>query len=162
VNIVIGTVILWAAAVWLWTRLPNPAWRNAAIGNTWSTLKFTMPRVVVALLGAGLFAELLPEDQMRGLFGDGAGLIGLLLAIALGPITLGGAFVSFAIGAAALKSGAAPLAVLGYVTSWSLFSVTKILAYEAPILGTPTLWKRLAVSIPVPLIVVLIAHPFLR
>jgi len=107
-------------------------------------------RVLIALLGAGFFAELLPEAQVRRLLGSDAGLAGVLLAVALGPITPGGAFVSFAVGAAALKAGAAPTAVVAYVTSWSLFSTTKIFAYEVPFMGWRATATRLLVSLPVP------------
>lgn len=82
---------------------------------------------MVALLGAAFVAELSPEDKIEAAFGVGSGPAGVLLAVAHGPITPGGAFVSFAVGAAALKAGAAPAPVVAYVTSWSLFALTKFL-----------------------------------
>lgn len=152
-NILIGTILIGGAAVWLWTRLPNAAWRAASRQASLSTLAFTGPRVIVALLGAGFFAELLPPDQVQRFFGAEAGIAGVVLAIALGPLTPGGAFVSFAIGAAALKAGAAPVMVLGYVVSWALFSTTKVLAYELPLMGRGMTVTRLLVSLPVPFVV---------
>ncbi|MEO1314113.1 MAG: hypothetical protein AAFV27_09590 [Pseudomonadota bacterium] len=150
-NILIGTVVLGLAALVVWQRLG--ARRDEAMARTLELLRFTMPRVIVALLGAGFFAELLPEAQMQAWFGTDAGFGGLLLAVLLGPVTPGGAFVSFAIGAAALKAGAGVAPVIGYVTAWSLFSLSKILVYEVPILGAQTVLVRLAVSWPFPLLV---------
>lgn len=152
-NILIGTVLIVGAAIWLFLHLPNTEWRRASMVASVQMLKFMLPRMITALLGAGFFAELLPEDQVRQLFGDAAGFSGLLLATAMGPLTPGGAFVSFAITAAALKTGASPVAALAYVTSWSLFSLTKILAYEAPLMGRQEVIARIAVSWPVPLLV---------
>ncbi|OWU75061.1 hypothetical protein ATO3_08920 [Marinibacterium profundimaris] len=120
---------------------------------TKATLAFTLPRIVVALVGAGLFAELLPDDQVQAFFGADGGWKGILLAACLGPPTPGGAFVSFAIGAAALKAGASVPAVLTYVTSWALFSTTKILTYEIPMMGARAMWLRVALSWPIPFIV---------
>jgi len=161
-NILIGTVLIGGAALWLWSYLPNSDWRRASYEASLDTFLFTAPRVLVALLvallGAGFFAELLPEDQVRGLLGSEAGLTAVVLAIALGPLTPGGAFVSFAIGAAALKAGAAPVAAIAYVTSWSLFSTTKIFAYELSFMGRQATLMRILVSLPVPFAIAGLAH----
>jgi hypothetical protein len=68
-------------------------------------------------------------------------------------MTPGGAFVSFAVGAAALKAGAAPVMALAYVVSWTLFSTTKVFAYELPLMGRSATATRLLVSLPVPFVV---------
>lgn len=149
-NILIGTIVITALAIALWWRLPNAEWRNAAYQATIQTLAFTLPRILVALLGAGFVAELLPTEHVQALFGKQSGMFGILLAAIMGPITPGGAFVSFAIGAAALKAGAATAQVLTYVTAWALFSLTKILAYELPFLGRQTALIRIAICLPVP------------
>lgn len=157
-NILIGTILIGAAAVWLWLKLPNAEWRRASWQASFDTLLFTAPRILVALLGAGFFADLLPEDTVRRLLGEEAGAWAVLLAVALGPITPGGAFVSFAITAAALKTGAAPVAAIAYVTSWSLFSTTKIFAYELSFMGRHATLTRILISLPVPFLVAGIAY----
>ena len=156
-NILIGTVLIGSGAIWLWWQLPNDAWRSASYRASLDTFLFTAPRVIVALLGAGFFAELLPEDEVRQLLGAEAGIAGILLAIALGPLTPGGAFVSFAIGSAALKAGASPVAAIAYVTSWSLFSTTKIFAYELSFMGRQATLTRILVSLPVPFVIAAMA-----
>ncbi len=60
----------------------------------------------------------------------------------------------------ALKTGASPVAALAYVTSWSLFSLTKILAYELPLMGRHEVIARFAVSWPVPLVVAAVGMLF--
>lgn len=128
------------------------------MANAWRMAQFTAPRIVVALLGAGFFAELLPPEEVRALFGEGAGVSGVLLAIALGPITPGGAFVCFAVGAAALKAGATSSLVVTYVTSWSLFSASRFLAYELPLMGRQLALRRLLLCLPVPFLIAGAAH----
>lgn len=147
-NIIIG-----AAAVWLWLKLPNAEWRVASYRASFDTFLFTAPRVLIALLGAGFFAELLPENEVRQLLGEEAGIAAVLLAVVLGSLTPGGAFVSFAIAAAALRTGAAPVAAIAYVTSWSLFSTTKIFAYELSFMGRRATLLRILVSLPVPFVI---------
>lgn len=152
-NILIGTLLLLALAALAWRKLATPPRRREALAATASLAAFTLPRLFTAMIGAALLAELMPADRIEALFGSGAGLAALLLATALGPLTPGGAFVSFALAAAALKMGATPAAALTYVTSWSLFSLTKLLAYELPFMGLRTMALRLAISLPIPLAV---------
>ena len=152
-NILIGSVLLLGLAAWLWSKLPDQAARDQALAETKRLALFILPRITVALIGAALFADLLPEDRIRTLFGSGAGLAGLLLAAVLGPLTPGGPFVCFAVAAAGLKVGATPQAVMAYVTSWSLFSLTKTLAYEVPLMGTRFTLNRVALSLPIPFVV---------
>ena len=104
-----------------------------------------------------MFAELLPADRIEGLFGAEAGFTGILLAVLIAPVTPGGAFVAFAIGAAGLRVGASEAAVMAYVSSWGLFSLTKAIAYEIPLLGGQFALRRYLISIPLPFIVALVA-----
>lgn len=152
-NILIGTVLICGSAWWLWQHLPNHAWRQAALLACKNSLIFVGPRMVLAIFGASYFAELLPREQIQAIFGQNAGLTGIALAVALGPPTPGGPLVAFAVSAAAMKSGASPIAALAYITSWSLFSMTKLLAYEQPLMGRDFLLMRIAISIPIPFIV---------
>jgi uncharacterized membrane protein YraQ (UPF0718 family) len=152
-NIIIGTIVIGAAAVWLWLKLPNAWWRVASYLASFDTFLFTAPRVLIALLGAGFFAELLPENEVRQLLGEEADIAAVLLSVVLSTLTPGGAFVSFAIAAAALRTGAAPVAAIAYVTSWSLFSTTKIFAYELSFMGRRATLLRILVSLPVPFVI---------
>lgn len=152
-NIVIGTVLLVGLAAWLWRQLPDADARARATEEVKRLAGFILPRITVALIGAALFAELLPAERVRELFGSGAGITGLLLAAALGPLTPGGPFVCFAVAAAGLQVGASNAAVLAYVTGWSLFSMTKVLAYEAPLMGRSFTLRRVVLSLPIPFLV---------
>ncbi len=107
----------------------------------------------MALIGASFFAELLPEEEVRRLFGTSAGFGGMIVAALLGPITLGGVFVCFTVAAAGLKVGASSAAVMTYVTAWALFSATKMLAYEMPLMGRSFTIRRLVLSLPLPFVV---------
>lgn len=75
-----------------------------------------------------------------------------------GVVSPGGPFVAFAIGAAALKAGCGSGALIAYVTAWSLFALTRTLSYELPLLGIGFLRLRTILSLPVPVLLGLIAH----
>jgi hypothetical protein len=153
-SILIGTALLWAACICLIYRL----WRNdkvllhEAYRRSLSTAAFIAPRIAAGLIGAGFLAELLPHDNIAMLFGEGAGFRGIVLASLFGPLTPGGPFVAFAIGAAALKAGAGEAALISYVTSWSVNCLNRDMVYEMPLLGARFMRLRWLLSLPAPLI----------
>lgn len=151
-NILIGTLALMALAGWVWRRLGTDANRQAAYAGVRRMIINNLPRVVVALISAGLFAELLPEEVVRQYLGDTSGFQGVLLGSALGVLTPGGAFVSFALAAGAMQAGATTPAMIAYLTAWSLFALTKVITEELAFLGPGFLLRRVAVTLPIPLI----------
>lgn len=154
-NILIGSVVLWGASLYLIHKL----WREdrdllrEASRNMISTALFILPRIVIGIIGSGFLAELLPQDNIASLFGEEAGYLGIILACIAGPLTPGGPFVAFAIGAAALKAGASEAALISYVTSWSVLNINRDLVYELPLLGARFMRLRWLLSLPVPFIV---------
>lgn len=151
-NIVIGTLVLMGLAGWVWRRLQTGENRAMAIAGVRRMIVTNLPRLMVALVSAGLFAELLPEQVVDRYLGDTSGLSGVLLGAALGVVTPGGAFVSFALAAGAMNAGATQPAMVAYLTAWSLFSLTKMVAEELAFLGPRFILARAAVSLPVPVI----------
>lgn len=153
-NILIGTALLWSVALYMLHRLrtTDPETLPQAVASARATIAFMLPRVFIGLIGAGFLAELLPVEQVEGLFGEGAGLRGVGLATLLGVLTPGGPFVAFAIGAAALQAGAGTAALMAYVTSWSVFCLNRSLAYELPLMGRRFMLVRWAVSLPLPIL----------
>ncbi|MEM9429321.1 MAG: hypothetical protein AAGA32_07465 [Pseudomonadota bacterium] len=158
-NILIGTVLIWAAALWVIRRLAREEGRMTVFGRrARETFLYILPRVAVGLLSAGFLAALLPEERVEALFGASAGVLGLLLASVFGAITPGGPFVVFAIGASALKAGASEGAIVAYVSAWSVVCITRTLTYEVAMMGAAFTRVRILVSLPVPIILGLIVN----
>ncbi len=151
-NIVIGTLVLMALAGWVWQRLETEERRAEAWSGVSRMITMNLPRLVLALISAGLFAELLPEEAVRQYLGDTSGFQGVLLGSILGVLTPGGAFVSFALAAGAMSAGAASPAVVAYLTAWALFALTKVIAEELSFLGPRFLVNRVLVTFPLPLV----------
>lgn len=149
-NVVIGSVLLWIACAVMLRLLIRRGLLAASVASMGQTLVFILPRITVALIGAGFFADLLPADHMQNLFGADAGVGGIILATVLGPLIPGGAFVSFAVAASALKAGASVAPVITFIMAWSLFSLTKLLVYEVSIIGRRVTAIRFFVSLPFP------------
>ncbi|PJE27447.1 Predicted permease [Pseudooceanicola antarcticus] len=158
-NILIGTILIWAGAVWALARVNRD--HRSELRTIWQisldTFLFMLPRLLLGMLSAGFLALLLPEDYVQRFLGESSGLTGLLIASLFGALTPGGPFVAFAIGASAIKAGATLGAITAYVTAWCIYSILRIISYELPMLGAAFTRTRLLVSLPVPILLGLLA-----
>ena len=125
-----------------------------AIGarNGLRMLGFIVPRLVPALLLAGLFQVVVPQELVSRHFGRDAGLKGLVMAMLAGVITPGGPMVSVPFLVALANSGAAVPALVSYMTAWSLFGLQRIIAWEAPLMGWKFVWVRVIPSLAFPVV----------
>jgi uncharacterized membrane protein YraQ (UPF0718 family) len=117
-----------------------------------SMLAFVLPRMVVALLLAGLMQVLVPQDFVSRHLGQTGGFRGIVIATVAGMVTPGGPMVTVPFMVVLANSGAALPAPVAYMTSWSLFGVQRIIAWEAPLLGWPFVFARVVPSLAFPVI----------
>ena len=116
-----------------------------------------MPRIIIGVVGSGFIAAVLPKDLISAWLGPHSGIIGLVIAAVGGALTPGGPVVGFAIGSAALKSGAGVPQVIAYSTAWALYAVQRMLIWEIPMMPARVVWLRAAVSLPLPFIAAALA-----
>jgi len=109
-----------------------------------------LPRIGAGVIGSGFIAEILPKAAVASWIGPGSGLIGVLIATLGGALTPGGPVVGFAIGAAALKSGAGAPQVIAYSTAWALYAIHRLVVWEVPMMPARVVWLRALVSLPLP------------
>jgi uncharacterized membrane protein YraQ (UPF0718 family) len=120
--------------------------------NGFAMLAFILPRLIPALILAGLFQVLVPQEIVSRHFGREGGLKAILIATGAGMLTPGGPMVSVPFMVALANSGAALPALVAYMTSWSLFGVQRIIAWEAPLLGWHFVWVRVIPSLAFPVV----------
>lgn len=109
-----------------------------------------LPRIMIGVMGSGYIAAALPQDMVGQWLGNSSGLAGIAIATIAGALTPGGPVVGFALGAAALKGGAAAPQVIAYSTAWALFAFPRVFMYELPMLPVQVVWLRVVASLPVP------------
>jgi uncharacterized membrane protein YraQ (UPF0718 family) len=120
---------------------PGLPWLGARTG--FSMLWFVLPRLIPAMLLAGLLQVLVPQELIGRYFGRQSGLRAIVLATLAGMITPGGPMVSVPFMVALANSGMALPPLVAYITSWSLFGIQRIIAWEAPLMG----WHFVAVRV---------------
>jgi uncharacterized protein len=139
-TIVLLVLALALAAV---AYLKDPGLPLVGAKNGVAMLAVILPRLVPALLLAGLLQVLVPEAVVSRYFGREGGTRAILVATAAGMITPGGPMVSVPFMVALANSGAALPSLVAYMTSWSLFGIQRIIAWEAPLMG----WRFVAVRV---------------
>ena len=93
-----------------------------------------LPLLVFAFIIAGLVQVLLPEDLLSKWVGNESGFRGIIIGTLAGGFTPGGPYVSLPIVAGLLNAGASIGTMVAFLTSWSLWAVTR-LPMEVGILG---------------------------
>ena len=109
--------------------------------NGLALLWFIVPRLVPALILAGMLQVVIPQDTVARYFGNQSGLSAIFMASAAGIVTPGGPMVSVPLLVVLSNSGMALGPLVAYMTAWSLFGMQRIIAWEAPLMG----WRFVAV-----------------
>ena len=132
--------------------IKDPSLPGIGARNGLAMLGFVLPRLIPALLLAGLFQVVVPQEVVSRYFGREAGLRGLVMAMMAGIMTPGGPMVSVPFLVALANSGAALPALVTYMTAWSLFGLQRIIAWEAPLMGWKFVWVRVIPSLAFPVV----------
>ena len=132
--------------------LKDPGLPLIGARNGFAMLAFILPRLIPALVLAGLMQVLVPQEIVSRYFGRQGGLRAILIAALAGVLTPGGPMVSVPFMVALAHSGAAMGPLVAYMTSWSLFGMQRIIAWEAPLMGWRFVIVRIIPSLAFPVL----------
>ncbi len=136
----------------------GPEGVNEALAVAVDLARLVLPVLIPALLLAGLVQAGVARDRITRLLGAESGLRGLLVATLAGMATPGGPMAAFPLVLALSAGGADRGALVAYITAWALNGVSRILVWEAPILGPEFAALRFLASAPLPVLAGLIAR----
>ena len=152
--LLVGAAVVLAIVAWV--KDPGLPWLGAKSG--FSMLWFILPRLIPALVLAGLVQVLVPQEVVSRHFGREGGLRAILIATLAGVLTPGGPMVSVPFMVALAHSGAAMAPLVAYMTSWSLFGMQRIIAWEAPLMGWHFVLVRVVPSLAFPVLAGWLVH----
>ena len=140
-----STLVLAGLAVVLATvaYFKDPGLPRVGAMNGLSLLTFMLPRLIPALIIAGLMQVLVPQETLAGYFGRQSGLRAIVIAAIAGCLTPGGPMVTMPLLVALANSGASLPPLVAYMTSWSLFGLQRIISWEALLMG----WRFVLVRV---------------
>jgi uncharacterized membrane protein YraQ (UPF0718 family) len=117
----------------------------------------TAPRVIMAIVVAGLFSVILPTELVADWLGRGSGFRGVAIGALAGGVTPGGPILSFPIVAILYQAGASVGPLIAYLTAWSVVALHRLFAYELPMMGARFALLRLASSLVLPFLAGILA-----
>jgi len=146
------TIVLLGLAFWRGRDLPL-----AGLEAGGRTLWRNLPVLLLGFAIAGLAQVLIPKEWITRWLGGQSGLKGVLIGCVLGGLVPGAPYATFPLVASLYQAGASLGAVVGFVTAWSLWSVSRLPVEIALIDGKPAL-VRYALTFVVPPIAGLLAN----
>jgi len=158
----LSSLILTALAVVLAVTayVKDPGLPGIGVRNGVAFLLFILPRLVPALIVAGLIQVLVPQEFVSRHFGRQSGLKAIVIASMFGMLTPGGPMVSMPFMVALANSGVALPPLVAYMTAWSLFGMQRIISWEAPIMGWHFVFVRGVSSLAFPVVAGVLVNIF--
>jgi len=153
------TLVLAAIAVIL-LAIAYGRGRNLPLAGLLAAARTLWKNLAIVLLGfliAGLVQVLVPRELISRWLGTGAGARGVLVACVVGGLVPGSPYAVYPIVAGLYRAGASLGAVVGFVSAWSLWSVSR-LAVEIALVDPKVALLRYAITFVVPLLAGLLAN----
>jgi uncharacterized membrane protein YraQ (UPF0718 family) len=157
-TLVLAIVAAMLLAIAFWRGRDLPLAGLMAAGRTlWRNL----PILLLGFAIAGLAQVLIPKDLITRWLGTEAGVKGVLIGCVAGGLVPGSPYAIFPLVAALYQAGAGLSAVVGFVSAWALWSVSRLPLEMALIDPKPAL-IRYAITFVVPPIAGLLAEAIVR
>jgi uncharacterized membrane protein YraQ (UPF0718 family) len=115
----------------------------------WHTVRRNLILLIVSFILAGLVQVLIPRDLITQWLGAESGVRGVLIGCVVGGLVPGSPYTTFPIVASLYEAGASLGAVVGFVTAWALWSISRLPTEMALIDPRPAL-IRYAITFIVP------------
>lgn len=121
-----------------------------------------LPKVLAGCLIGSFASVLMPREMVSRWVGADSGLVGLVIATAIGAIMPGGPFTIYPLAGAFLAIGAGVGPAVAFVTSWTLIGFNRAVIWEVPFFGVDFVLMRAIASLPLPILAGLGAHVLAR
>jgi len=157
-TLILATIAALLLAFAFWRERSLPLAGLLAGGQTlWRNL----PILLLGFVIAGLVQVLVPKELIAQWLGSQAGVKGILVACVTGGLVPGSPYAVFPLVAALYRSGASLGAVVGFVSAWSLWSVSR-LPVEMALIDPKAALVRYAITFVVPPMAGLLASALTR
>ncbi len=146
-----------AAGLLIYALIRGEGLALAGIKMAGATVWNNLILIVLGFLIAGLMQVLIPKDLIATWLGGTAGVKAVFIGCLVGGLVPGSPYVVFPIVAGFYQAGAGLGAVIGFVTAWSLWSVSR-LPVEMALINPKVALIRYAITFIVPPAAGLLAH----
>jgi uncharacterized membrane protein YraQ (UPF0718 family) len=117
-----------------------------------------LPKMAAGCMIAAFVTRLLPREVVARVVGAESGLLGLIIAMAMGAALPGGPLTIYPVAGAFLVLGADVGTAITFITAWNLLGYNRALIWELPFFGSEFVGWRILIALPLPLIAGLLAR----
>lgn len=117
-----------------------------------------MPRILAALVMAGIIWVLLPREALSRFIGRNSGFLGLVYATIAGVFLLGGPSAAFPLLAVLASAGADRGILIAFIISWATLGIQRTIMWDLPLMGPEFTLIRTLASLPLPIIAGMLAR----
>jgi uncharacterized membrane protein YraQ (UPF0718 family) len=111
-----------------------------------------MPKMLAGCLIASFVIRLLPREVVERVVGTESGILGIIVATAMGAVLPGGPLTIYPVAGAFLVLGADVGTAIAFITAWNLLGYNRALIWEIPFFGPSFVGWRILLAIPLPII----------
>ena len=97
-----------------------------ALKKAWKSFENILPQFLSILIIIGILLTVLSPEQISKLLGKESGWYGVLIAAAIGSVTLVPGFIAFPLAAALLKSGAGYMQIAAFMSALMMVGIVTI------------------------------------
>jgi uncharacterized membrane protein YraQ (UPF0718 family) len=117
-----------------------------------------LPKMAAGCLIAAFVTRLLPREVVARVVGAESGLLGILIAMAMGAVLPGGPLTIYPVAGAFLVLGADVGTAVAFITAWNLLGYNRALIWELPFFGAEFVGWRIVIALPLPLLAGILAR----
>jgi len=117
-----------------------------------------LPKMLAGCFIAAFVTRLLPREVVARVVGGESGLLGILVAMAMGAVLPGGPLTIYPVAGAFLVLGADVGTAVAFITAWNLLGYNRALLWELPFFGPEFVSWRILIALPLPIIAGLLAR----
>lgn len=97
-----------------------------ALKKGWTSFENILPTVLSVMAVVGISLSILDEEFIVKVIGPNSGLIGIVIAIVIGSITMMAGFIAFPLGAVLMEQGAGIAQVAGFISALMMVGLITI------------------------------------
>lgn len=94
-----------------------------ALRKAWKSFENLLPQLLAILVIIGIMLAILTPEQISSVLGSNSGWFGVLVAAAIGSVTLIPGFVAFPLAAALLQNGAGYMQIAAFVSTLMMVGI---------------------------------------
>ncbi len=155
-SIIQKALVIISIAATIGLYIINPEKGQNALENAGSTFTRVLLLIIAGTLLGSVIENVIPEELITNVLGEGSGVKGILIAALLGSFVPGGPYVIYPILASLYAAGVGLAPIITFIFAWSSVALGRV-PFELAFFENKVVLTRIALGIPLPIIAGLLA-----